>query len=238
MTAQQKTSLAQFFHLAGDYLRDGYIRCRTIPPFTDDPPPEEATQGLPPQADSLEALETEVLNCRGCALHTGRIKAVPGEGVPRPLVLVIGEGPGADEDASGRPFVGPAGQLLDRMLASVDLSRERNCFIANVVKCRPPHNRDPLPEETAACASFLTRQLSLLKPRMILCLGRVAIQALLHTDEGIGKLRGKLSNYQGFPLLGTYHPSALLRNASLKRPVWEDLKILRTQLAVLDQEGS
>ncbi|MDR1030650.1 MAG: uracil-DNA glycosylase [Treponema sp.] len=238
LTAEQKTRIAQFLDLAGDYLRDGYSRRRTVPTFTDEPPPREAAQALQPQADSLEALETEVLNCQGCALHTGRIKAVPGEGVARPLVLVIGEGPGADEDASGRPFVGPAGQLLDRMLASVDLSRERNCFIANVVKCRPPHNRDPLPEEIVACAPFLTRQLSLLKPRMILCLGRVAMQALLHTGEGIGRLRGKLSSYQGLPLLGTYHPSALLRDASLKRPAWEDLKILRTQLAVLEQEES
>ena len=154
----------------------------------------------------------------------------------RPLVLVIGEGPGADEDASGRPFVGKAGQLLDRMLGAVDLSRETNCFIANVVKCRPPNNRDPLPEEIAACAPFLDRQLALLKPRMILCLGRVAMQSLLHTDAGIGRLRGKLTVYKEFSLLGTYHPSALLRDASLKRAAWEDLKVLRDHLTALDTQ--
>ncbi|MDR2393027.1 MAG: uracil-DNA glycosylase [Treponema sp.] len=238
LKAEQKASLARFLDLAGDYLRDGYTYSQKAYTFTDDfrePRSVEADHAaLPLRADSLEALEAEIQHCRDCPLHTHRIKTVPGEGVARPLVLVIGEGPGADEDTSGRPFVGKAGQLLDRMLASVDLSRERNCFIANVVKCRPPHNRDPLPEEIAACARFLNRQLALLKPRMIFCLGRVALQALLHTDAGIGRARGQLTTYQGFPLLGTYHPSALLRDVSLKRAVWEDLKILRDQLAALD----
>jgi DNA polymerase len=237
LTAEQKASLARLLGLAGDYLRDGYAYPRKGYTFTDDsqePPPGEAAQAvLLSKTDSLEALQAEIQRCQGCPLHTGRIQAVPGEGVSQPLVLVIGEGPGAEEDASGRPFVGNAGQLLDRMLGAVDLSRERNCFIANVVKCRPPHNRDPLPEEISACAPFLDRQIALLQPRMILCLGRAAMQRLLHTDEGIGKLRGRLSTYQGVSLLGTYHPSALLRDASLKRAAWEDLKILRDRLAAL-----
>ncbi|MDR2797264.1 MAG: uracil-DNA glycosylase [Treponema sp.] len=240
LKAEQKTRLARFLDLAGDYLRDGYIYPRKAYTFRDDSlePPLEAAPDhavLPSEADSLEGLETEIQNCQGCPLHTSRIQTVPGQGASRPLVLVIGEGPGADEDASGRPFVGKAGQLLDRMLAAVDLSRERNCFITNVVKCRPPNNRDPLPEEIAACAPFLDRQLALLKPGMILCVGRVAMQSLLHTDEGIGRLRGQLTAYQGFSLLGTYHPSALLRDASLKRAAWEDLKILRDHLAALDE---
>ncbi|MHB9293577.1 putative uracil-DNA glycosylase [Hollandina sp. SP2] len=242
LKAEQKSTLARFLDLAGDYLRDGYTCSRKVYTFTDDslePSPAEAAPGhavLLSKADSLDALKADIQHCQSCPLHTGRIQAVPGEGVSQPLVLVIGEGPGADEDASGRPFVGKAGQLLDRMLGAVDLSRETNCFIANVVKCRPPHNRDPLPEEISACAPFLNRQLALLKPRMILCVGRVAIQSLLHTDEGIGKLRGQISAYQGFSLLGTYHPSALLRDASLKRAAWEDLKILRAHLAALDQQ--
>jgi DNA polymerase len=162
--------------------------------------------------------------------------------------MVIGEGPGADEDATGRPFVGKAGQLLDKMLAAIGLFRERNCFIANVVKCRPPGNRDPRPEEIAGCAPFLARQIRLLKPRLILGAGKVATQTLLDTAEGIGRLRGRFAEYRiprtgtpeagdgetSIPLLPTYHPSALLRDESLKRPAWEDLKMLRAKLSELD----
>ena len=163
-----------------------------------------------------------------------RTNAAPGEGALQPLVIVIGEGPGAEEDAQGRPFVGRAGQLLDKMLASINLSRNSNCFIANVVKCRPPNNRDPYPEETAACAHFLERQITLLKPRFILAAGRVAAQTLLKTTEPIGKLRGKFKELtvgnMTLPFLATYHPAALLRNEDLKRPAWEDLKLLRSML--------
>ncbi|MDR2397699.1 MAG: uracil-DNA glycosylase [Spirochaetaceae bacterium] len=233
LKATQKMCLARLLDLAGDYLRDGYTYAPKTYTFEDDPP------AAPPQEASLslEALNQAIQQCQECPLHRGRNQAVPGEGVLHPAVLVIGEGPGADEDASGRPFVGKAGQLLERMLGAVDLSRETNCFIANVVKCRPPHNRDPLPEEIAACAPFLDRQLALLKPRMILGLGRVAMQTLLRTDEGIGQLRGKVMAYQGVPLLGTYHPSALLREASLKRAAWEDLKLLRDRLTALPTQG-
>jgi DNA polymerase len=153
--------------------------------------------------------------------------------------LVIGEAPGAEEDASGRPFVGNAGQLLDRMLASVGLSRGKNCFIANTVKCRPPSNRDPLPEETAACSRFLAAQIRALKPRLILCAGRVAAQTLLKTGASMGSLRGSFVPYQAtadltIPLLATYHPSAILHDESYKRPAWEDLKLLRQRLAEMD----
>jgi DNA polymerase len=165
---------------------------------------------------------------------------VPGEGVEKPLVLVIGEGPGADEDATGRPFVGPAGQLLDKMLAAINLSRDTNAFIANIVKCRPPGNRDPLPEERAACIHFLEGQIEALSPRYILCVGKVAAQTMLQNDWTIGSMRGRFFEYRSpggavFPLTTTYHPSYLLRSPEQKRPAWEDLKKLR---AALDSLGS
>jgi len=143
------------------------------------------------------------------------------------MVLVVGEGPGAEEDNQGLPFVGASGKLLDKMLASIGLSRETNCYIANVVKCRPPNNREPTPEERARCLPYLQRQIQLLAPEAILCAGRTAIQALLGTTEGINRLRGKTYDYEGIPVIATYHPSALLRDESLKRPAWEDLKRLR-----------
>ena len=180
--------------------------------------------------DSLASIANEAARCRKCRLASGRSRAVAGEGVARPLVLVIGEGPGAEEDATGRPFVGPAGQLLDKMLAAIGLSRETNAYIANIVKCRPPMNRDPAPDEQAACRYYLERQIAVLKPQAILAAGRIPAQALLDTKEGIGKLRGKLWDYQGLPLVATYHPSALLRNDELKRPAWEDLKLLKSVL--------
>ncbi|MDR3170742.1 MAG: uracil-DNA glycosylase [Treponema sp.] len=256
MTAEQKTNVALFLDMAGDYLRDGYKRPSRIYSFSEDQvspicsdavltepqgPASGETGGSALEgpgveaADSLEAVAAEVRGCTACPLCATRTMAVPGEGVSRPLVLVVGEGPGADEDASGRPFVGKAGQLLDKMLASIGLSREQNCFIANVVKCRPPGNRDPLPEEIAPCAVFLNRQIRLLGPTVILCAGKVATHALLKTDEGIGKLRGRFIDYGGIPLLPTYHPSAILHNESFKRPVWEDLKLLRTTLIDLDE---
>jgi DNA polymerase len=201
-----------------------------VPVETPEPPPAALDSGEPPQEDSLDRIAGEIGRCTGCSLHATRNKAVPGEGVNRPLALIIGEGPGADEDASGRPFVGKAGRLLDKMLASIGLSRETNCFIANVVKCRPPGNRDPLPGETLACSSFLTRQIALLRPRAILSVGRVSTGLLLNTGAGIGKLRGHFADYYGTPLLPTYHPSALLRDETLKRPAWEDLKTFKAKL--------
>jgi DNA polymerase len=145
-------------------------------------------------------------------------------------VLVIGEGPGAEEDATGRPFVGPAGQLLDRMLKAIDLDRATNCFIANVVKCRPPGNRDPQPEGSAACLPYLRAQIAALRPRAILAVGRVAAQTLTGLTAGVGELRRRQLVYEGIPLAVTYHPSAVLRDSALKRPVWEDLKRLKATL--------
>ncbi len=179
---------------------------------------------------ALQNIARKIAICDRCRLCGGRTNTVPGIGVPEPLVLVIGEGPGADEDAKGEPFVGKAGQLLDKMLAAINLSRHTNCFIANIVKCRPPNNRDPMPDEADACRSFLDAQIGILKPKLILAVGRIAAQNLLNTTTGINKLRGQFFEYRGIPLLPTYHPSALLRNEDLKRPAWEDLKKFRTRL--------
>jgi DNA polymerase len=235
MTAAEKTSLACFLDLTAAATGSGYLLHEPEYNFEDDSPLPNAAKPHPHSPfsdDSLEKIAADVRSCTLCRLCKTRTKAVPGEGVSRPLVMVIGEGPGADEDASGRPFVGRAGQLLDKMLASIGLSRENNCFIANVIKCRPPQNRDPQPDETAACASFLARQIQLLQPSFILCAGRIAGQTLLNTSEPIGKLRGKFINFEAggreIPFLSTYHPSALLRNEDLKRPAWEDLKLLRS----------
>lgn len=193
---------------------------------------------------SLQAVYAAVGQCAACKLAATRIKPVPGEG-PEELsrlsnsvdVMVIGEGPGADEDRQGRPFVGKAGQLLDKMLEAIQLSRKTNCYITNVVKCRPPHNRDPEPDERSCCAAFLEAQIRLTHPKMILVMGRVAAQHLLQTSDGIGKLRGRFFDYCGIPLMPTYHPSALLRDESLKRPAWEDLKRFRARLQALQGRG-
>jgi DNA polymerase len=236
MTRDDKTALARLLDLADDFLRDGYRGPDRDYVFFDDgeAPPQAGEAG-----DPLEAIAAEIGRCAACSLSGGRKNAVPGEGAPQPLVLVIGEGPGADEDASGRPFVGKAGQLLDRMLASVGLYREKNCFIANTVKCRPPNNRDPMPDETAACSWFLSRQIRLLKPKIILCVGRIAVQTMLRTRASMGSLRGSFVPYEAaedltIPLIATYHPSAILRDDSYRRPAWEDLKLLRRRLAELD----
>ena len=182
--------------------------------------------------DSLEGVAAEVLACTRCPLHKTRAHAVPGEGVSRPLVLIVGEGPGAEEDRTGRPFVGPAGQYLDAWLAATTvgaepLSRGTNAYIANVVKCRPPGNRDPQPDEAAACIGYLRRQIALLQPRAILALGRTAARHLLGCESGVGAARGRSFEVDSIPAIVTYHPSAVLRDAALKRPVWEDLKRLR-----------
>jgi len=179
---------------------------------------------------SLADIAAQVAVCTRCPLHRGRRHAVPGEGAANPRVLVIGEGPGAEEDASGRPFVGKAGQYLDKWLKAIELDRASNCFIANVVKCRPPGNRDPLPEESAACLPYLRAQIAALQPRAILAVGRVAAQTLTGLSAGVGELRRRQLSYEGIPLAVTYHPSAVLRDPTLRASVWEDLKRLKSTL--------
>jgi len=239
MTAAEKQKTADFLDLARDYYASGYKGEKKEYHFEDDAPSvQSAVKNIDAGAESIEKIAEEIRACYNCGLGKTRTNAAPGEGVLQPLVMVIGEGPGADEDAQGRPFVGKAGQLLDKMLSSINLSRNTNCFIANVVKCRPPNNRDPYPEETSACAHFLERQITLLKPKFILVAGRIAMQTLLKTTEAIGKMRGKITELTAgnavYPLLITYHPAALLRNEELKRPAWEDLKLLRSKLNELN----
>jgi DNA polymerase len=148
--------------------------------------------------------------------------------------MVVGEGPGVDEDSTGRPFVGPAGQLLDKMLISIGLAREKNCFIANVVKCHPQGNRDPANDEVAACHSFLERQFTLLQPLLVLTVGRISTDALLHPGVGITRSRGVWREYHGVPALPTFHPSYLLRDPSKKCYAWQDLKTLSRYLATIN----
>jgi uracil-DNA glycosylase len=175
------------------------------------------------------ALRAEVMTCARCPLHATRTQGVLGVGPPRAEWLVIGEAPGAEEDRRGEPFVGAAGQLLDKMLAAIGLDRTRNVYIANVLKSRPPGNRDPKPEEVAACLPYLLRQVALLQPRLILAVGRIAAQNLLATDTPLARLRGRVHHFGELntPLVVTYHPAYLLRTPGDKRKAWEDLKFAR-----------
>jgi DNA polymerase len=175
---------------------------------------------------TLEEIATTVRACTRCPLYKTATHGVPGEGNPTADFMVVGEAPGAEEDASGRPFVGASGQLLTKILAAINLRRE-DVFIANVVKHRPPGNRNPAPDEVAACSPYLIRQIELVRPRVILTVGNFAAQTLLDTKLGIGKLRGQVHVYHGVPLIATYHPAALLRNPAWKRPTWEDVQLAR-----------
>jgi len=168
-------------------------------------------------------LEETVAKCCACALHTTRTRTVFGVGDGNANWMFIGEGPGAEEDAIGEPFVGQAGRLLDNMLAALDLGRHANVYIANVVKCRPPGNRNPATVEAKACEPFLQRQIDLIKPRLIVALGRVAALNLLGREVSISSLRGRVLDYKGTPLIVTYHPAYLLRSLTEKAKAWEDL---------------
>ncbi|MFP4206687.1 MAG: uracil-DNA glycosylase family protein, partial [Spirochaetaceae bacterium] len=177
---------------------------------------------------ALAELEAEVRSCSLCPLHEGRTNAVPGMGVLDPLVMAIGEGPGAEEDRQGLPFVGRAGQYFDKWLAALGLSRHREVYIANIVKCRPPGNRDPQTREIDACTPYLRRQIEIIRPKTILALGRFAASWLSGAGESIGRLRGRTFRFHGVPVIVTYHPSGVLRNPDYRRPVWDDLKRLRS----------
>jgi len=177
----------------------------------------------------LEDLANESSACTLCPLSDARQRVVFGSGDANADLMFIGEGPGAEEDRQGLPFVGPAGELLTKIIESIGSSRDR-VYIANVVKCRPPGNRDPRPEEAEACKRFLDKQIELVKPRIIVALGRVAAQSLLDTNLSLGRLRGRWHRVAGVPTRVTYHPAALLRNASWKRPTWEDMQEVRDSL--------
>lgn len=178
---------------------------------------------------TLTELNAAVATCTLCPLHLDAKNPVPGEGNPNADFMCVGEAPGATEDELGRPFVGQAGQLLDKILAAIKLSRDE-VYICNVLKHRPPGNRNPMPDEVQACSPYLLRQIELIQPRVIVAFGTFAAQTLLNTREGIGKLRGKVHKYYGVPLVVTYHPAALLRNPAWKRPAWEDVQLARKLL--------
>jgi uracil-DNA glycosylase len=179
--------------------------------------------------EDLDAVAERVRSRHCCGLCPARTNAVPGEGDPRARLVLVGEGPGAKEDATGRPFVGQAGQLLDSILQAIDVPRE-TVYITNIVKCRPPQNRKPLPDEIAACIPYLHRQLELIRPKVIVALGGTAGEALLGVRKSLGELRGKVHRYNGIPLVVTYHPAALLRNPNWKKPTWDDVRIARQLL--------
>ena len=179
--------------------------------------------------DSLDAVAERIRAAGCCGLCEHRTNAVPGEGSPHAGLMFVGEGPGATEDATGRPFVGQAGKLLDDIIEAIGL-RRADVYITNVVKCRPPQNRKPLPDEIAACMPYLRRQVALLKPKVIVALGGTAGEALLDARKSLGELRGKVHSYGGIPLVVTYHPAALLRNPNWKKPTWDDVRIARQLL--------
>jgi uracil-DNA glycosylase family 4 len=175
---------------------------------------------------TLEEIAAHVASCTRCPLYSTATNPVPGEGSATADFMCVGEAPGATEDETGRPFVGAAGQLLTKILAAIELRRE-DVYIVNVLKHRPPGNRNPRPEEVQACSPYLIRQIELIRPKVILALGTFAAQTLLETKLSIGKLRNQIHRYYGVPLIVTYHPAALLRNPSWKRPAWEDVKLAR-----------
>lgn len=172
----------------------------------------------------------KIQNCNRCSLAKSRNKVIPGQGVENPLVLIIGDAPSYNEDMEGKPFVAEEGNLLDKMLAAIDLDRNKNCYITNVVKCRPEQNRDPYSQEKDACFSFLETQIHILKPKMILCMGRISFQTLLKNEEKLEEARQKFYEYEGIPLMVTYPPRELLKDISKKRPAWEDLKMFKRKL--------
>jgi DNA polymerase len=212
--------------IAPEVVADRVIPARAAATF-DPETPAAAPQPLAarPALDGMdwEALAETVAGCRACKLCSSRRNTVFGVGDRQADWLIVGEAPGENEDLQGEPFVGQAGQLLDNMLRALGLDRTSNVYIANVLKCRPPGNRNPEPEEVAQCEPFLRRQVELLQPRIILAMGRFAVQSLLQTQEPIGKLRGRAHQYNGVPVVVTYHPAYLLRNLPDKAKAWADL---------------
>src|SRR5437763_11024490 len=199
-----------------------------------------APEGVPPasplafsrsSAEALVAVREDIGDCTRCKLHTlGRTQVVFGVGRADADLMFVGEAPGADEDEQGIPFIGRAGQLLTKIIEAIDLKRD-DVYIANIIKCRPPQNRNPEPDEVASCEPFLFRQVDIIKPKVIVALGKYAAQTLLRTDAPISKIRGKQFDYRGATLIPTFHPAYLLRNPSSKREVWDDMKLVKRLLA-------
>ncbi len=221
MNKKQLSEIIDIINDTEDMMNDGW---KTVHRKIEISEAQPAGREAGSETDTLEAVAAEIAACTACGLCSTRKIPVPGAGVINPGVMFIGEGPGAEEDRTGIPFVGKAGQYLDKWLAAIDLNRSENCFIGNIIKCRPPNNRDPHPDEISACRPFLTRQLKIIKPKIIITLGRFASQVICNSEEGIGRLRGKTHRYEGIPVVPTYHPSAVLRNPDLRSAVWDDLK--------------
>lgn len=192
-------------------------------------PAAPASADAPERALALAELGREANGCVDCRLSKTRNSVVFGSGNPDADLMLIGEGPGAEEDRQGLPFVGQAGALLTKIIEAIGMTREQ-VYITNVVKCRPPQNRDPNEDEAAACRRFLEGQVAQVKPRVIVALGKVAAQNLLDTNAPLGRLRGTWHDFRGVPVRATYHPAALLRNAAWKRPAWEDMQIVRDRV--------
>jgi len=193
--------------------------------------PDHGQQSPPPAGSpGLDAVRSELGDCTRCKLHSGRTTLVFGEGDPRARIVFVGEGPGHEEDQQGRPFVGAAGQLLTDIIVKGMKMRREDVYICNIVKCRPPNNRNPEPDEVDACEPFLRKQIEAIGPMLIVGLGNVAVKTLLKTREGITSLRGKWHSYQGIPVMPTFHPAYLLRNPADKKLVWEDIKKIIAEL--------
>lgn len=195
------------------------------------PIPEPVEERIAGTAD-LASFGATVEVCTRCRLAQGRQKVVFGFGNPNADLMLIGEAPGAEEDRQGLPFVGAAGELLTKIIQAIDTRRE-DIYITNILKCRPPGNRDPLPDEVAACRGYLERQIDMIQPKVIVALGRIAAQTLLGNESPIGQMRGQWYRVKGIPAMVTYHPAALLRNQALKRPTWEDMQQVRDRLREL-----
>lgn len=234
MTQPLDPRLADLVAYLGELGYDEFYRRRESAAGAE--PVTVPTTGSTPEAaagDERAALLGQVAAvaqaCTACRLAGGRNSVVFGSGDPDADLMFIGEGPGAEEDKQGLPFVGRAGELLTKIVEAIDMRRD-GVYIANIVKCRPPGNRDPQPDEVAACRGFLERQIDLVRPRIVVALGRIAAQALLGTETPIGRLRGQWYTVRGVPMMVTYHPAALLRNPALKRPTWEDMQQVRDRL--------
>lgn len=217
--------------LAGEARRMAAEGPRT-PSMPDPPTPSRAESKAPAMTTgalpgSYDEVRTMALGCTQCRLHETRQQVVFSDGNPSADLVVVGEAPGANEDATGVPFVGVAGQFLDLLLATLDLSRKDSVYICNVLKCRPPGNRNPQPGEIEACMPFLVKQIELVSPKALLAVGTFSAQFLTGQQKALGKLRGEVHAYQGVPLVVTYHPAALLRNSKWTRSFWEDLQLLR-----------
>lgn len=250
MDDKQAELYSRYYKLMGnveDFLTTGFAAQRHELDFTTVESPQEIAarkqkeleaQKGPGEVDyepvfdaSMQAIVDEVAVCKKCDLYLTRTNTVPGMGNPHADLMIIGEGPGGDEDKQGLPFVGAAGQYLDKWISAIGLTRMEHCYIANIVKCRPPANRDPSGVESKACLPYLYRQIEVVKPKVIMTLGRIASKILLNTETGITVLRGKVHRYKNIPVVPTYHPAAVLRNMDfLRRPVWEDLQRLKQVL--------